>query len=44
MTAGALGELGAFVGRSLTTLFETDDHHEAVKAFMEGRAPVFTGR
>ena len=38
-----LDELGAFVGSSLGRLFQTKDHREAATAFVEKRAPVFTG-
>jgi enoyl-CoA hydratase/carnithine racemase len=39
-----LDELAAFVGNGLARLFATDDHREAVAAFVEKRAPQFTGR
>ena len=36
-------ELHAWVSRELARLFGTADHREAVAAFLEKRAPVFTG-
>ena len=39
-----LGEMAAFVGHSLARLFATDDHKEAVQAFMDRRPATFTGR
>jgi len=39
-----LDEMATFVGHSLARLFETDDHQEAVRAFMEHRPATFTGR
>lgn len=38
-----LDDLGAWVGSSLARLFATKDHREAATAFVEKRAPVFTG-
>jgi len=36
--------LGAWVSRSLGELFQTEDHREGVKSFLEKRAPRFVGR
>jgi len=36
--------LGTWVSESLAELFKTDDHREGVKAFLEKRAPNYTGR
>jgi enoyl-CoA hydratase len=36
-------ELGQWVSRNLGELFQTDDHREGVKSFLEKRAPVYTG-
>jgi enoyl-CoA hydratase/carnithine racemase len=37
-------DLGAWVSASLAELFQTDDHREGVKAFLERRPARFTGR
>jgi enoyl-CoA hydratase/carnithine racemase len=42
--ADDLQDLATYVGHSLARLFTTDDHREAVQAFMERREPTFTGR
>lgn len=36
--------LGEWVSTSLSALFQTEDHREGVKSFLEKRAPVYTGR
>jgi enoyl-CoA hydratase/carnithine racemase len=37
-------ELGAWVSTSLAALFQTEDHREGVKSFLEKREPQFVGR
>jgi enoyl-CoA hydratase/carnithine racemase len=36
--------LGEWVSRSLGELFQTDDHREGVRSFLEKRAPHYVGR
>ena len=37
-------ELGVWVSRSLAELFQSEDHREGVRSFLEKRAPRFQGR
>ena len=43
-TAGDPREIGAWAIEVIYRLFDTDDHREGVKSFLEKRSPVFTGR
>ncbi len=43
-TYGDLNELGAYVGKTLGLLFQTEDHKEGVASFLEKRAPEFRGK
>ena len=40
---GDLDELGAWVGHTPSALWQTEDHHEGVRGFLEKRPPRFKG-
>ena len=42
--SGLWEPLGRWVSSSLHELFRTEDHREGVAAFLERRAPSYTGR
>jgi enoyl-CoA hydratase/carnithine racemase len=43
-THGDPREIGAWISQTLGVLFQTEDHREGVRAFLEKRRPEFTGR
>jgi len=43
-THGDPREIGAWISQTLGTLFQTEDHREGMRAFLEKRRPEFQGR
>ena len=43
-TYGDVQEFGTWVAQTLGVLFQTEDHQEGVRSFLEKREPVFRGR
>ena len=41
---GDYEEMGNWIGQTLGTLFQTEDHKEGVASFLEKREPTFHGR
>jgi enoyl-CoA hydratase/carnithine racemase len=42
--SGDVDALGAYVGQTLATLFQTEDHREGVASFLEKRPAIYKGR